>query len=163
MKIGITGHQKLPSSQTWKWVERELKHIIAEVFTPRNTVGLSSLAIGADQLFARLLLEAGGELHVIVPFAGYEKTFDSDEDLACYEELLAEASDTEILSSLANDEQSYFAAGKFIASGCDTLVAVWNGKVAKGLGGTADVVKFAQKLGKPVIHLNTEERVVSKI
>ena len=136
-------------------MEREIKHVISGADAKANLIGLSSLAIGADQLFANLVLKAGGRLHVIVPFAGYERTFETPEDLASYKDLLSKASEVEILNAEASDEESFFAAGKSIATQCDALVAVWNGKKAQGLGGTADVVYYAQKHKKLVFHLNT--------
>ena len=160
MKLGITGHQHLPEKGTWAWVERELNQIIRED-AKEELVGLSSLAIGADQLFARLILAAGGELHIIIPFAGYERTFETPEDLASYKELISKASDIEVLTPQANDEESFFAAGKRIATKCDVLIAVWDGQKAKGLGGTADVVYFARNADKPVIHLDTNKCIVT--
>jgi len=163
MKLGITGHQHLPEEGAWTWVEWELKQIIKETDAKGKLVGLSSLAIGADQLFARLILAAGGNLHIIIPFASYEKTFETPEDLASYKELVAKASDVEILESQINDEESFFAAGKHISLECDVLIAVWNGQKAKGLGGTADVVHFAQDAGKHIIHLDTSKRLVTRV
>lgn len=155
MKIGITGHQYLPEKSTWDWVEHEIEHAIKSINTEQKLIGLSSLAIGADQLFARLILKAGGRLHAIIPFAGYELTFNTSEDLASYKDLISKAFEVQTLNAEANDEESFFAAGKRIATECDVLVAVWNGKKAKGLGGTADVVHYAQKYGKRIFHLNT--------
>lgn len=163
MKLGITGHQHLPQSGTWDWVERELKQIMNEADVKGKLIGLSSLAIGADQLFAHLILAAGGELHIIVPFANYERTFETPEDLASYKKLIAKASNIETLDAQANDEESFFAAGKYIALKSDLLIAVWNGKKAQGLGGTADVVHFAQDVGTPIIHLETNKQLVIKM
>jgi len=56
-------------------------------------------------------------------------------------------------------------AGESIVNEADVLVAVWDGKPAAGLGGTADVVTYARNLGKPLIWINsitgkiTEERL----
>jgi hypothetical protein len=79
-----------------------------------------------------------------------------------YEALLSKASRVQTLPETTSDEHGYFAAGQAIATNCDVLVAVWNGKPSKGLGGTADVVQFAQSIQRPVIHLNPESRTVKK-
>ena len=56
-----------------------------------------------------------------------------------YRRLLAAASDTTHLSYSTPDEEAYDAAEKWVAEHCDVLIAVWDGREARGLGGTADV------------------------
>ena len=41
----------------------------------------------------------------------------------------------------------------------DIVLAVWNGKPAKGKGGTADVVAYAIRRGVPLIHIDSAWRV----
>ena len=43
-----------------------------------------------------------------------------------------------------------WAAGKAIAERSDLVLAVWDGRPAGGLGGTADVVKYARERGTTV-------------
>ncbi len=45
----------------------------------------------------------------------------------------------------------------------DLMVAVWNGRPAAGLGGTADIVKYALNSGKPVLHLDPESRTTEML
>ena len=163
MKIGITGHQHLPDQNSWNWVKLELSKLIFTLASNSETIGLSSLAIGVDQLFSRLLLNTKGTLYVIMPFAGYERTFNTEKDLSSYNELLSQASNIDILQPKETDEESFFNAGKIVVSLCDILIAVWNGEQAQGLGGTADVVKYAKSLGKPVIHLNTTTLTITNL
>jgi len=42
------------------------------------------------------------------------------------------------------------AASELMIDGADELYAVWDGKPARAYGGTADVVAYARKHGKPV-------------
>jgi hypothetical protein len=42
------------------------------------------------------------------------------------------------------------AASKLMIDTADELYAVWDGRPARGYGGTADVVAYAHELGKPV-------------
>ncbi|WP_163550512.1 hypothetical protein, partial [Candidatus Frankia nodulisporulans] len=109
-----------------------------------------SLAAGADQLFARLVLTAGGGLRVIVPCRDYARTFTTPGDLAGYHELLGLAEHTRELDFPAPTEEAFFAAGRAVADDADRLLAVWDGLPARGLGGTADVVAYAGRLGTPV-------------
>src|ERR1017187_8417436 len=73
VRFGISGHQELTSPEGWHEVEQGLRRILADATPP--LIGVSSLAAGADQLFARLLLQLGGDLTVVLPFVGYERTF----------------------------------------------------------------------------------------
>lgn len=155
MKIGITGHQHLPNQQTWDWTRREMQRIINTTGSVSELVGYSSLAVGADQMFAELILAVGGKLSVVLPFADYERTFEFKSARDSYHILLNKAYAVETLRPQKSDEEAFFAAGKRVATLCDVLVAVWNGKEAQGLGGTADVVHFAHDINKQIVHLNT--------
>src|ERR1051326_2213357 len=73
VNIGITGHQRLDAPSKWEWVKREIERLLTQNTLP--LVGVTSLAIGADQLFAKCVLELGGELMAIIPFVNYERTF----------------------------------------------------------------------------------------
>lgn len=152
MKIGITGHQKLEDSTNWNWVKLEFNKILAQC--PKPFTGVTSLAIGADQLFAEAVLEHGGSLAVIIPFNEYEFKFSEGYERQKYHCLLDKATTVNILPQMASDEESYFEAGKKVVGIVDFLVAVWDGKPSRGLGGTADVVKYAKQCQKKVVYLN---------
>jgi hypothetical protein len=62
--VGITGHQRLDDGEAWTWVANTIREELAKLAPP--IVGLTSLAIGADQLFARCVLETGGSIHAII-------------------------------------------------------------------------------------------------
>lgn len=47
-------------------------------------------------------------------------------------------------------EKAYWSAGQEIVNQADRLLAVWDGQPAAGLGGTADVVRYARAQGKLV-------------
>jgi len=152
VRVGITGHQRLESPASWQWVELKLEEILRELAPP--SVGVSSLAIGADQMFARLVLEHGGELHAILPFHGYEATFDDGRSRSEYLNLLRRATTVETLEACTTQEESYLAAGKRVIELSDLIVAVWDGKESAGLGGTGDAVQHARDAGKRIIHVN---------
>lgn len=149
MKVGITGHQERPGID-WPWVAGVIRDELASF--PAGLVGLSSLARGADQVFAEAVLEAGGELHFVVPIADYEKTLEG-EHLSRFLHLKSAAATTIELPAAASDQDAYLAAGEYIAAHSDVLIAVWDGKPAGGKGGTADVVTFAKRQGKTVLHI----------
>lgn len=148
MKIGITGHQELNDPV---WVKREILRVLYSQDLPLT--GVTSLAVGADQLFAQAVLDCAGTLQVIIPFEGYIDSFTADGRQE-YERLLSKASVVEVLSAAGSHEESYFCAGKRLVDVSDFLVAVWNGKPAAGLGGTGDVVNYAKCQKKCYIHIN---------
>jgi hypothetical protein len=55
-------------------------------------------------------------------------------------------------------EEAFYEAGKRVVQISDLMIAVWNGKPAAGLGGTADIVKYSLASGKPVVHLHPESK-----
>lgn len=153
MKIGITGHQKLGKNESWQWVEDIMRQKLAGV---RPLIGLTSLAVGADQRFANIVVAQGGELHVILPFVDYERTF-KKQALVEYRNLLLRAKTVETLKGGSTDEESYLAAGKRMVDLAELIIAVWNGLPAKGKGGTADIVEQVKLMRKPLIHINPQD------
>jgi len=160
MRVGITGHQRLDDHNDWQWVEREINNVLSHL--GGHLVGITSLAIGADQLFARAVLQHAGELEVIVPFEDYERTFLDESARTEYKDLLRAASKADVLKTTGSDEEAYLAAGKLLVERSDLVIAVWNGKPAAGLGGTADIVRYTRDRGKEVIHLNPSSHAVAK-
>lgn len=147
MIIGATGHQNLPS----KYIDYFRGSILKTISSYKNdVVGVCSLAGGADQLFAEIILSCGGELCVIVPSDGYDATFRTPYEKSNYHALLSMASRVEELNYMVPNEEAYMAAGQKTVDLADILVAIWDGLPASGFGGTADVVKYAIEKGKKV-------------
>ena len=157
MRLGVTGHQRLADDTAWTWVRDEITRLVDAM--PRPLVGLSSLAIGADQVFAGIILEHGGSLEAIVPFADYRGRFSADHR-ARYDALLARAARVEILRALGTDQEAYRDAGMWIVDSSDAMVAVWDGRPPVDVGGTADIVEYAQSVARPLTILNPLDRRV---
>lgn len=145
MRVGCTGHQSL-SPSTRRDVAAAIASVLADQ-TEDTLVGFTSLAQGADQLFAFAVLAAGGQMHVIIPSQGYEQSFTSDQGRDCYTVLLTLAAETTTLPFAEPNEDAYLAAGYEIADRCDVLIAVWDGREAAGKGGTGDIVTYAHEQG----------------
>ncbi len=144
-RLAITGHRGLPR-ETEQLVDTALREEIAG--TPA-VVGLSCLADGADSLFAQAVLDQRGELVVIVPAARYREGL-PEEHHPVYDALLARASDVVRLDHVESTSQSHMDASIDMIERADRLVAVWDGKPARGYGGTADIVDAARDRGLPV-------------
>jgi hypothetical protein len=145
--LGVTGHQVIPTGARG-FVVNAVQDILRDASSPLHA--FTSLAAGADQLVAQELLRAGGRLHVIVPSRDYERTFTAEEDRARFRSLLDAADAVTELDYPEPSEEAFLAAGKSVVDNCDRLIAVWDGKPARGLGGTADVVRYARDAGKAV-------------
>ena len=155
MIAGVTGHQNLGDQATLSWVENCL---MQEIPKYTITMGLTCLAIGADQLFAHILEKFYIPYIAIVPSDGYEGTFENEKARENYFLYLAKADDAIRLNFPSPTEEAFYAAGKYIVDHCDILFAIWNGKAAKGLGGTGDVVKYAKRKMKKIVHVNPVTR-----
>ena len=147
MIVAITGHQAWPPPADAA-IRAGIAAALARAAQP--LIGATSLAAGADQLFARMVLQRGGTLRVVVPCARYPDAFSEPAALQEYKSLLALAASTEQLPYAAPSEEAYAQAGYRVVDLCDLLVAVWDGAPARGKGGTGEVVQYARQQGKPV-------------
>jgi hypothetical protein len=145
-RVGFTGHQTLSPGTR----ESVAVALMEELKGERNLVGLVSLAAGADQIFAKVVLELGGRVIAVVPSEHYERSFASDDDLINYRFFLKQAYQTITMPFDEPSEHAYWSTGQEIVNRSDRLLAVWDGKPAAGLGGTADVVRYARSHGTPV-------------
>lgn len=148
MRVAISGHRGLPAD-TERLVDTAIRDCLASEPVHELT-GISCLADGADQLFARAVLDIGGKLEVIVPAEQYRAGLPAD-CWATYDELLAQAARVRELDHVESTEQSHMDASRTMLDDADQLYAVWDGKPARGYGGTADVVALTRDLGLDVL------------
>ncbi|MGW1228103.1 hypothetical protein [Streptomyces sp. NPDC002530] len=146
-RIGVTGHRSIP--------QEVHEHVLAAMRAALGGIdgcveALSSLAVGADQIFADLALAHGARLTAVIPSGDYEDCFADGAELARYRALKARAAREVRLGFPHSTDEAYYAAGTYIADHCDRLLAVWDGRPARGLGGTGDIVTYARGLGRPV-------------
>lgn len=146
MRFGVTGHRILPP----RIVERAVRHWRRVLPAGPGLCGVSNLADGADQLFAAHVLAAGGVLEAVLPCEGYAASLIGDESRARFEELRRASTRVTTLPYPEPSEQAFLAAGQALVDRCEHLFAVWDGRPARGLGGTADVVTYAHQRGIPV-------------
>jgi hypothetical protein len=138
-RLGITGHQFIPAAAQ-AFIAGSLNREIDAASGDGPVWGITSLAVGADQLFAELVIRKGGKLHVVLPSLQYETTFDTQR-LTRFRSLLALASEVEELNFEGPNEAAFFAAGKRVVDLCDSLLAVWDSRPSRGLGGTGAGVR----------------------
>jgi hypothetical protein len=144
--IGVSGHRGL-SGPTADLVDKAIRAALAE-HAPDMT-GISCLADGADQIFARAVADLGGTLEVIIPAARYRDGLPA-EARAEYDRLLGQAAAVRRMPFAESTAESHMEASKAMIGRADEMFAVWDGQPARGYGGTADVVAYARERGTPV-------------
>ncbi|MFF4194344.1 hypothetical protein [Nonomuraea sp. NPDC001831] len=146
VRVAVSGHRGL-AGETAALVDRAIREALAEYLPGLR--GLSCLADGADQIFARAVLDLGGALEVVIPAERYRDGLPG-ECRAAYDELLGRARRAHRLEFVESTAESHMAASERMLDDADVLVAVWDGQPARGHGGTADVVAEARRRGMSV-------------
>lgn len=158
VRIGVTGHRALEQAVRQS-VDEELERLFSYLASLPSTDGrvgaVSSLAIGADQMFAEAALRHGIPIEVVIPFASFIEDFAEGSERDSYERLLSAATSITHLPWEERSNGAYLAGGLWVVDHCDLLIAIWNGERAAGVGGTGDVVDYSREAGKPCIHMHT--------
>jgi hypothetical protein len=149
MRVGITGHSNLVP-ECVDAVHAAIRAVLLEETGRSSLIGVTCLAPGADQVFARAVLELGGKVEVVLPAMDYREKL-KPERLSAYDELIAKADIVSVLPFMLSGRQAYVAATERMLASVELLVAVWDGEPAGGRGGTGDVVEHARATGVPVV------------
>ena len=182
VRIGVTGHRTLAdlerigasvrdilNTRIWELFDRAL---LAKYRTANlaYTV-LTPLAEGADRLVAREVLRfPRAEIEVVLPLAreDYLRDFAGAESKAEFEELCGKSrhvhspralplESSGSASALEEErKRAYEEVGVYVVDQCDVLIAVWDGKPARGRGGTADIVAYARERKRPLIIVSAD-------
>lgn len=147
MRVGITGHSNLTDDSS-AVVADAIRAALAELGEP--LIGVSCLARGADQLFARVVIELGGALQVVLPAADYRERKVKPHNRAAFESLLSSAADVRVMPFDVSNRDAYMAASEAVLSEVEHMIAVWDGQPTDGHGGTGDVVSTAHRRRLPV-------------
>jgi hypothetical protein len=147
-RVAVSGHRGL-APEVACFVDQAIRDYLARIRDDSPLVGLSCLADGADQIFARAVLDLGGDLEVIVPARQYRDGLPA-QARSGYDELIARASRVHRLERIESTSAAHMEASIEMLKLADYLVAVWDGQPARAFGGTADVVAAAREHGIPV-------------
>src|SRR5215472_6634159 len=145
MRIAVSGHRGMPAP-----VQTMIDHAIRAALGGLDEVtGLSCLADGPDQIFARAVLDHGGQIEAVVPATLYRDGLPANAH-AEYDRLLARAVTVHRLPFTDSTSEAHMAASELMIRQAGQLWAVWDGQPARDYGGTADVVAAARANGLPV-------------
>lgn len=146
-RLAFTGHRGLPDD-VGRLVDKALRAEL-ERFEAADLLGYSSLADGADTLFARAVLDLGGRLVAIIPAADYRDALPASHR-PVLDDLIAQAVEVVTLDFPESTSESHMAAARWFLDQAEELVAVWDGQPARGYGGTGDIVALARDRQIPV-------------
>lgn len=171
-RVGVTGHRTLPTGirgELRDGVATLLAHVQSTVVEigkrhpdvyahggKATLVAVSPMARGADRLVAREAEALHFELDAPAPYDLTRTDSDIADPSTPTGDLYAKARAHFILDGIRGDFQSYVEVGRRVVWNSDLLIAVWDGRLAAGPGGTAEIVKLAREHEVPVVHFHTE-------
>lgn len=109
---------------------------------------ISGMALGWDMAWARAAQRLGIPVIAAVPFAGQESIWPVESRRA-YVEVLNKCADVVYVCEQGYAPWKMQIRNQWMVDNCTSLVALWNGTE----GGTANCVKYAEKMYKPIINL----------
>ena len=170
-RLGVTGHRSGSIGPAARTVVDRISDAVRDVTTvaldqylanrdwfgqsPPQLLMVSPLADGADQIAANAALANGYALHVVLPFSREQTRAEVAEPFREEFDRLADSAGCllELPGKPAEPLEAYVMAGRATLAHCDLLIAVWDGQVPRGRGGTGEVVELAMARGIPIIHI----------
>lgn len=154
MVIAGTGHRPDKLGGYSEWVKENLKQVALDYLNGHQwdanfiTRVISGGALGWDQALGWAAIEADIPLTLALPFPEFQSKWPKQSQ-----------DELELMVSLADKvvyvcEPGYApykmqTRNQWMVNECDTVLALWNGTE----GGTANCIKYAEKVGKPIINL----------
>jgi hypothetical protein len=163
--LGITGHRTLAEiDEIHAGVESALRCVLG-TFPDSHFRILSSLAEGADRILVKRLLEIPNTflwVSLPLPQMEYIKDFETIQSKEEFVFLMGKAERVINMPVKEKREEGFLAAGKYILDNCDVLLAIWDGKPAKGVAGTGEIVTLARERGLPMVWIHANNHSPGK-
>ncbi len=117
---------------------------------PQVDMVISGMALGWDQALAEAALNLGMPVRAYIPFIGMERKWPHQSQMH-YHSLLRRIDEDEwvICSEEGYAPWKMQTRNERMANDCTTMLALWNGTS----GGTANCIKYAEKINKPIINV----------
>jgi hypothetical protein len=161
-RLGIVGHREL-DAEAAAFVGSSSSTLLSDALAASgDVVAISALAEGADTLFAEAALSVNVPLEVVRPFSCYADDFLTEHSRKRYRTLAAAARKETRLRFTARSTHAYEAAMQWVVENCDVLVAAWDGGPGRGREGTAQAIRHAALIGRPLVQLDVSQRVVRR-
>jgi hypothetical protein len=143
--LGFAGHRTLADPTA---IEQSIRLAI-EDFRKQvegEVIGRASAAAGADLLFLQACRDAGVAYSVVLPFPEerFRGDFENEAEWAHAKDLIDRAASLEIAPGHEGAPEAYHLASREILDVADAMIFVWDGKPARGIGGTGETVVDAR-------------------
>ena len=132
-------------------LKNKLRAEINQLLDLDYTVFQCGMALGADMLFADVVLEYKKKyprvrLNAIIPCRGQENSW-NEKQRQKYKFLLDNANEVKLINNSPYFDGCMQMRNRYLADTCDILLAVYDGK----RGGTMQTVEYAKKQGRKII------------
>jgi uncharacterized phage-like protein YoqJ len=159
MIIAGTGHRpdKLGgyTGETY-WRLYNLAHDYLTQHTPDRII--TGMALGWDTVLAHVARDLTIPFIAAIPFAGQESRWPHASQVF-YRELLNHAHHVKVVCEGGYAAWKMQVRNKWMVDECDKLIALWNGTP----GGTANCIRYAQTLSRPLRNLWPEWEAICRI
>ncbi|MFV2101669.1 hypothetical protein [Micromonospora sp. LOL_024] len=146
VRVGVTGHINLTPA-TERLVADALRVELCRS-SDRPVHGVTCLAAGTDQVFARVVLDSGGTFEVVLPAPDYRDTI-RPASRADFDELLDRATRVIHTGYRSSGTAAYVAANRELLRRVQRLLAVWDGEPGCHSASTDRTVALARARGIP--------------
>ena len=144
---GVTGHREIPA-EYMEQAEQDLRREIEKAIADGYTYFISGFADGADQLFARIVLEKAKEnpalrLEAAIPYRNRYKRLMEDERTRA---MLESCTKVEVVSvSVEWASNVYMKRNRYMVGQADRVIAVYDGREKGGTVSTIRMVHAQRK------------------
>lgn len=149
MILAATGHRPVKLGGYGAYVFARLKlgarHYLADAAPDRV---ISGMALGWDQAWAWAAVDLGIPFVAAMPFYGQETQW-PEESRERYHDLLEHAAEVVTVCEGGYAPWKMQRRNEWMVDHCDKMIALWDGSN----GGTANCVRYAERVGKPVENL----------
>lgn len=156
MIAGLTGHRPDKIGMEYEYIGPYTKYIQEQLLIEIEKLGvkkaISGMAIGADTIWAEIILSKKIPLIAAIPFKGQESRWPK----AAQERYFKMLSNPLVTQQIVNSGYSAKAMqirNEYIVDNCDVLIAVWNGIKD---GGTWNTVNYAREKNKEIVYIHPE-------
>lgn len=161
MIIGCTGHRKLGNykipNPIYNYVKIQTIDILKE---KKPTKIITGMAIGYDQLVAKIAIKLKIPFIAAIPFVGQELLWPK-ETREHYQDLLSHAEQIEVISSGAYASWKMHARNKWIVNNSNLIIAAYDEELK--IGGTFHCVSYTKEQNKPLIIINPNKYLKNNV
>lgn len=155
MILAVTGHRPNKiggynlNSPLRTVVRQEMEQFLLE---HKPELGISGMALGVDQDFAKLCIKHSIPFVAAIPFEGQESRWPKESQDE-YNEILEHAKEIAFIAPKGYAAYKMQKRNRWMVDRSTDVLAIWDGTT----GGTANCVAYAEAINKPIHRINPME------